>query len=157
MPKEIQHQQVFLAGVEAQPATDNLLVQAAHLSGPQVDDAVNCRAVPALGEQHAVRQNIVPAIVEILQNLCTIRAFAVDLGSTETALLQHFAELLGGADQREEHNGFAVPAVFLHFIGNLFEIRLQCTADVVSSVITLGHSNAANVQLQRNHLCLDRT
>ena len=96
-------------------------------------------------------------MIEILQNLCTVRTFTVDLGSTETPLLQHFAELLGGADQREEHNGFAVPAVFHHLIGDLLEIRLQRTADVICSVITLGHSNAANVQLQRNHLCLDRT
>ena len=66
VPQEIQQQQIGLAREQARAAAYHLAVQAAYLGRAQHHNAVDARAVPALGEQHTVAQHVVLAVGKVL-------------------------------------------------------------------------------------------
>ena len=63
-PQKIKQKQILFARLrrQARAAPNHLAVQAAHFGGAQHYDAVYTGTIPALGQQHAVAQDIVFAV-----------------------------------------------------------------------------------------------
>ena len=93
-PEEIQQDQFCFSGVQTHATPDHLLIQAAHLRRAENDNAVHCRAIPALREQHAVAQNGVSALFKIPEDIGAIRAVSVDLGGGNAHFVQEAAKSL---------------------------------------------------------------
>ncbi|MPN53649.1 hypothetical protein SDC9_201313 [bioreactor metagenome] len=56
---------MVLSGEKPGAAPDHLGVQAAYLRGPENDDTVDRRAVPAFGQEHGIAEHVVLAGVEV--------------------------------------------------------------------------------------------
>ena len=62
VPQKVQKEQVVFSAKQPGTTSHHLAVEAAHLGRPQHYDAVYTGTIPALGQQHAVAQDIVFAV-----------------------------------------------------------------------------------------------
>ena len=155
VPQEIQQQQVGLAGKQARAAAYHLAVQAAYFSRAQHHNAVDARAVPALGEQHTVAQHVVLAAVECRKDFRAVGRFAVHFCRTEAARTQNIAEFLAGLDERQEHNGLAVGTGLCHLVRDLVEVRVERTVEVARLKVAGLHADTGQIHPERHGQRLD--
>ena len=151
-PEEIEEQQVFLARGEAGAAPHHLAVEAAHLRGPQHDDAVHRGAVPALGEEHGVAEHVVLVGFEIRKHLSAVGALAVDLGGAKALRVEQVPELLARLDEGQEHHRFAPGTACCHFFSNLAQVRVKSSAKLAYGIIAAAHAHGGDVQLEGDGL-----
>ena len=59
-------------------------------------------------------------------------------------------------NQRQKDHGFAIGIILGDLMGDLAEVRLQRSTDLVRAVIAIGHTDVADIQLQRDHLRFHR-
>ena len=119
MPQEVQEQQVFFAGKQAGTTPHHLAIQAPYLCGPQHYHTIHAGAVPALGQQHGVTQDVILPLVKGFEDFRPVLAVAVDLCRPEPLGIEQAAKLLRSAYQGQEYHRLAVLTVGTHFLGDL--------------------------------------
>ena len=121
---------MVFSGMQPSSPPHHLAVQAPHFCRPQHHDTVHRRTVPTFRQQHGIAKHVIVAALKCFQNLRTVCAVPVHLCGTEPFPVQDIPEFLACLHKREKHHRLPVHAVFLHYVCDLVQIRIQRSADI---------------------------